>query len=454
MTEDEEIERLLLQGNQEKKTTLVDLIPPTVPFTTNAFKKADMIGPLVEKIGGRDYEWSAFLLAQKQDPNYIVRDVFLQRGQRATQGCYEGEVCSGIVIDGKGLSEANKCIEDKNKKEGTNYYVIGWIHGHGNAYHLGHSGTDFENFGIVLNSNSLNTEREVRVPLSLIETEVIKSQEDGKITFSGKSAGDALIEYGLSEAAAEKILRGNGIDFTKDNLKEKAMSLLDSLLSSTDMKCYQSNILGFSYFVIMSNKHIEPYASIGTISQRAITKTSSAKLIKSKISRVRVEDDIKVDRKGLEKEIEECVEFPYHYTSKFIGFPGAGTVYYYVGDKLVKGISKLVRGPNLVSGKGVKGKKIIVGKRAENETDDKSNVTQCVGQTKNGLWISSRVMDSILGKMQEYLKENKREPGDVMGFIKMLLDLDGTYKTPSVQDQIIESYFKERFSNGEEQDED
>lgn len=436
MSEDEDIEMILSMAKEKKEKTIDNLIPSSVPFTVSALKKAKMIGNLVKKVGGQDYEWSAFLLAEKDDTEYVVRDLILQKGQKASWGNYYdeeyGEVVNyaGIVMPGDALSEASQIIKERNEREGTNYYPIGWIHGHGDANHLGPSGTDKENFKRVINSVSLNTERVMKTPLNLIETKLIKNIEDGKITFSGKAMEDATIEYEVDEERARKFLERNG-------LEGKATALLDSLLESTEMNFFQSDIIGFSYFVIMSNKQeVEPYAAIGTLSQKAITKTSSEDLLERKITKVTVDNDIKVNSRSLEKEIKENIDFPAKYNSSY----PYGQTYVLPGTNIPVTISGLGNLVNKSKGRKFRGKK----RASKQGAIIPINITPQTNASKqkNGLWISIRAIDYMIEKMKQNVSNNEQDMQNIYGFLEMLSQVDEIIAKPALQNQVIDRFFE------------
>lgn len=308
MPEDREADDLekLLNKKVESKGKVMkpdDYLPQDILFTKGAYQKADMIGPIIKELTGRDLEWSGFMLAAKDDKEYVVRDILLEKGQDITQG--------NVVIDGEVVAKVGYTLKERNKEKGENLYVIGWIHGHGIGY-LKPSITDEENFGRVLNSVSLNTERKVDVPFNLIETDLIKKMGEGKIILRGSALEDASVVYDLTnDPLVKKILEENGINVNDENVREKALKLLSSLLDASNPSFQEPNIFGFSYFVIVNNKHEKPYAALAVNSHKVITEKKDSKLITGyNIKEVEVEKDINVEKDELVKEIKENIDLP------------------------------------------------------------------------------------------------------------------------------------------------
>ncbi|MEK6878132.1 MAG: hypothetical protein AABY22_00910, partial [Nanoarchaeota archaeon] len=157
------------------------LIPQRILFTEGAYSKADRIGPIIKRLTSRDLEWSGFMLCEKGDLDYIVRDVLIEEGQRIDGG--------NVQISGESVAKASNYLEKFNRNNGTSLYVCGWIHGHGAVY-LRPSTTDEDNFKIVINSVSLNNEQRLLVPFNLIEGDVIKEVRKGIVSYFGEAIED------------------------------------------------------------------------------------------------------------------------------------------------------------------------------------------------------------------------------------------------------------------------
>jgi hypothetical protein len=308
----DEVDKLLekLERSRVRVKTAADYIPKTVPFTQGAFKKADMIGPLVKDLTKQNLEWSAFLLAQKGDPRYLVRDIFIQKGQKIDGGHVE--------VNGEDVAAASVQIGEENRKRKKQLYAIGWIHGHG-TYELVPSSVDRKNFQLVTNSVSLNTEQKINSPLSLIEENPKFKESARAITYSGAAMEDAIITHSLPPIEnLEAILNSCGV-LLKDN--DKLDAIARRIITSTKTDYFQPNIFGFSYFVIMNNLHQEPYTGIELTSEKAITRAKYSDLIeKVGISRVNVEDDIEVDEGRLKDEIKENMDYPWSAAGKIWSF--------------------------------------------------------------------------------------------------------------------------------------
>lgn len=402
-----ELEALLEQAEvrkTQKVKTPKDFMPKVISFTEGAYRKADMIGPIIKELSGDELEWSGFMLAQKGDLNYMVRDILIQKDQDIMRG--------DIQIDGTAIAKVDAQIQARNKKNGESLYVIGWIHGHGRSA-LIPSSIDRGNFDIVLNSVSLNTEQSLSVPLKLIETSITKRQEGGKIVFSGDAIEDAIIEYNLLEdGRIAKILEEHGVNLGRADTKEKAALLLSSLLDVANMKSYQPNVFGFSYFVIMNNRHDKPYGAIGLMTEKVITSVKSAELIeKLGILKVQVENDINVSEESLKEEVRSNIKLPNPYLSGIgsiwekLGAPGSS----YVGewwDRLPGGNKADIKYPS-------------------------------AGYYQPSLWVPPK----LIGVLEQKCKENDITP-EVKGFLDML-KLVGESRSYDEQLKIIDNYFKQ-----------
>ncbi len=430
----DELEMLLEQaGNNEKKKIITpkDRIPKTIPMTEGAYKKADMIGPIIKKLSKSDYEWSAFLLAQKDDPKYIVRDIHIQKDQDITYG--------NVKLKGEDVAKASVEIQKRNKEKGTNLYVIGWIHGHGLGM-LSPSGVDKNNFKVVLNSVSLNTEQHLSVPLNLIETNVTKRKEDGKIIYSGSAVEDAVIEYALSnDKLLEKILQEQDIDPEKVNILKKGNLLLESLLDATKINYYQSNIFGFSYFVIMNNKHSKEYASIGLTAEKAITKTDSAEIVEGlEISKVHVENDIEFTEKSLKAELKSRIHIPKPTIYNIEGLNLFNKIKSGKKKKVKKGKKRV----SVVAGDYNKHQTGLLPKGSTHQQHETSNRTHYY----NVLYVGSMALKTIEDNIIKYESLGaKGKMSELKEFMNMIQEIDYVVGF-NAKEEIINSYFENKYS--------
>lgn len=398
----DELEELLQSSETGRRITPREIIPGVVPFTEGAYKKADMIGPIIKELTGRDLEWSAFMLAQQGDPNYVVRDLLLQEGQDIRFG--------NVEIKGEDVARASAKVQERNQKEGTNFYVIGWIHGHGISF-LVPSTTDRQNFETVINSVALNTEQHVLVPLRLIETEAVRKMRNGRIIQTGRAVEDAVIEYSLREdARLRSLLRRHGIEFEEGEEREKALSLLYSLLGATSIEYQQANIFGFSYFVIMNNRHEKPYAAIAWASERAITRTRRAELIEGlEIKRVAAGNDIVVSEESLEQEIRDNIDLPKKGLFSLFGTYEGGS-YWDGGYSGGRGQPYWGRGAH-----------------------------------EHAFWMSRELLRTLEGRISECEDpEDKSKMREVKSLVEMLGKVERA-RTRNAQMEIIDSYFRRNY---------
>ena len=298
-TLDNDLDALLDQEEpQQKKQSFLDLLPSKIRITEGAYDIADRIGPIVKELTSRDLEWSAVLLADKGDTEYTIRDIFLQQGQKIDHG--------NVVINGDDIAKANAAVGEANKQRNLNRYIIGWIHGHGLAA-LIPSGTDKENFITVMNSTTLNTEQRMLIPFNLIESEQKKKWNESTLTFTGEAIEDGSIEciapsvQTLEQIAQEHALQGR-------NLKP---NLIRRIIEETKLNLYQPVAVGFCYFVIMNNRHDEPYASLGILQENVFSKEKSYKLVKrGDLEIVTAENDVVISTRLLKKMVKAATGMP------------------------------------------------------------------------------------------------------------------------------------------------
>jgi hypothetical protein len=379
-----------------------------IRMTRRAFDKADRIGPLVKDLAGQDYEWSGFMLASKRDPDYVVQDILLQRGQDISHG--------NVVIDGKAVADASAEVDQINKQFGTDYYVIGWIHGHGGAW-PSPSDTDVNNFGTVLNSVSLNTEQHVMVPLELIETEPQCSVQKGTVKYHGTAVEDAEIEYAFKDKKSlEGMLRGKGL--SARNATQVATDLLVDLLSHADTKYSQALITGFAYFVIVNNSHAKPYTGIAERTEKAITKTADVKMYEHlPLKIVDVEGDTPITDAALTEEIEDAIKIPRK------GFFG--------------GLSALF------------GQDTLFGGQQHSYNVQGTQGTYPVSyDTNNPYFLSRRLFDALENRLKE-ARASGASVDQVAEFVDMLKQMDNA-RTRKEQDTIIQQYFAQQNQSAEQ----
>ncbi len=418
---------LLLKKATEKQVQKVlsaeDVLPKKILFTQEAFRKASNIGPIVEKLAENDLEWSGFMIARKGDPQFIVRDILIQKGQDIK--------FSNVKIDGKDITRASNEVDEQNKKNGTQNYVIGWIHAHGNVKLTPSPSTvDLENFNVALNSIGLNTEQGIKVPLKLIQTNIIKEIADGRLIYKGENLEDAVIEYVLSnkEYLAE-MLKSENVKFKTGQEFEKAKQLLEKLLDSSQTTFYENKAVGFAHFVIMSNNlNTAPYASYKYYEENTITKKTDSKLALPKtLEKITVEDDISFTEESLEAEIKDRIDIPkkWHYV------PAKGR-----GGKKKK--------------RGVIGRMLF--EEDYSDDDDYIHVQKYTPAKsyrsygyETALFFSQRSLDEVEAELDKYKDApNNEKYTAIKSFIDMLRYVDKSYKLAEQKD-MIEKFFSVEF---------
>ena len=321
-TEEQDLEAMLTgQKPQHQEIAEADVVPKVIKMTPKAMEKARLLGPEAARIGGGAYEWYGLLLANSDDPEFIVRDVILAPDQTVS-GAH-------VQVDGVKVAKAMQEIKELNTKRGTNYCVVGWIHNHAN-FHTFHSGTDVDNFKTVLNSVSLNTESAVSAELSLIESKPDQALLEDRIKITGDRMLDGSVEYSIKdEAAALALLEKYGVKPEMVDGKV-AIKMLNDLLGVTKVAIKEPKIIGFAYSIVVNNAGDLPYSEIAVLEEFPISKKKIHKTPEEiPVQIVEVADDITFTKEEVEKEIKDKLKFPsYGFISKFLGRGRGGKTVY------------------------------------------------------------------------------------------------------------------------------
>ncbi|MDO8556372.1 MAG: hypothetical protein Q7R96_04340 [Nanoarchaeota archaeon] len=412
MNDNKDLQELLLRAEGKQEAVRPEELVPSLKFTRGAYEKAELIGPIIEGLTKRHLEWSAFLLAEKGDPDCIVRDVFIQRDQEIRYG--------NVMISGEAIVQASNEVQTLNKAQGNQRYIIGWIHGHGLAANRP-SIPDRETFDKVLNSVSLNTERSIVTPLQLIETEVQRSIENNVLRYKGSALEDAVVTYEVREREVFRRLLGDK-QATNGDLQKKSLELMSKVLGASTMKVYQPEIFGFAYFVIMNNKQETPYAAMNMILENIITRNKTTELFDDEdIEQVVVPNDIVVDERDIRAEIKDKIK---------LDFP-----------KVV--VSKIKKG------KQVFGKNVTSTTTAPVETlmqdmlpKGSKPVPTTVQPSQLELHLDRPAMEAILQECAFYERHNQADVAAILDFMEALWMMQ---HNKVLATSIIQKYFRERF---------
>lgn len=305
---DKDLERMLTGACTEERIVYKNenLVPKTIKISPNIKKKALLLGPLVEEVGGRPYEWYGFLLAYATDPDYVIRDIILARDQH-------------VIIDPKlrvrvEETKASKTlleIRKRNEERGTNYHVVGWIHNHGNLG-VGHSPIDDVNILRVFNTVWLNTKIATHLPLKLIKSQPQQTIEDSRVVMRGDNLDDAVLEYNLPEPEKiEAILKRYGVNVPEDADKASiARGIFNDLMLASELKVKEPAKIAFCYSVVVNNKGVEPYGEVAILKRGIISNEERLYGKKISLEVVDVENDIEVVRQDLVDEINATIIFP------------------------------------------------------------------------------------------------------------------------------------------------
>lgn len=250
---------------------------------------------MVKDVAGDSHEWFSFLLASKCDSTYTVRDLLIVDGTKAEMG--------HVAVEGEHVAKAAAEVRKMNEKNGTDLYVIGWLHSHGGGTPF-HSTEDAGNFVKVLNSVSLNTEHPVYEELKLIESEVHRELAGGHVIISGQEADDARITFALPETPQLAAL------LTKYGMHKvpPPEAFVAEMLDIMPMRTEEAIMVGFGYSIVVNDKKDTPYAEIGTVRTKTITgkKDTTTRRTKLKL----VPGDLKIDRDELKAMVKARIEFP------------------------------------------------------------------------------------------------------------------------------------------------
>ncbi|MFH1637993.1 MAG: hypothetical protein ABIB71_06215 [Candidatus Woesearchaeota archaeon] len=299
-TEDEELDMLLKQEN--KADSVEALLPQNIKITEKALEKAQRYGPLLKDLSGSANEWFGFLVAEKGDEQYIVRDIILAKGQDV-----QGGFCNA---DGEKIAAANVEMRELATKRGKQYYMIGRIHNHAD-FGTFHSGTDDDTIDTVVESVSLNTEKITYKPFNLIETSVEQVIEGDKVVMKGRGEGDCRLEYKLpKKEELEAMLKQNGINLEEGKASETMLKVLDGILKTSRPDIFEPKTVGFCYSIVVNNAGSTPYAEIGVVEEDVLSKKKKIyDKDKIMVEAMKVKDDIKFTDDELKKEIEDKVRY-------------------------------------------------------------------------------------------------------------------------------------------------
>ena len=267
-------------------------VPEKIKFTKGALDKAFAIGKIIDEITFGNYEWHGFMLAKKDDPSYIVRDIFIAKG---------AEIAPGRTnLDAQALTNAAEGVAEMNKEKGTDYNIIGVIHSHGSDP-VGHSRLDDEAFVHVINSYCGATQQYFRRPVQLIEGQKESIVEDGKVVLKGSNLEDAVLRFHPpTEEELKEILTSEGI-IIPEKIKDIRQVALEVLLQS-EMGVEQTVSAGFAYSVVVNLKK-ETYAEVGLREFGITTGQERIRAIKDvDVETVKVEDDVTYDENNLRDE--------------------------------------------------------------------------------------------------------------------------------------------------------
>ncbi len=319
--EDDEELLALLQGDMKREEKLIQervFIPSTLPITRNTLEKAYEICRAVHTIDGKANEWFSFLLAQKNDPCYVVRDLLLVKGTHAGHAY--------VAVSGENHARANLEVVKLNEELDRDYYIIGWLHSHAD-FQPNHSQTDNENFEQLLNTLYLNTQQRERIPLNIVESAPSWELKEGKIRITGQDTVDGYLEYTIpNPERLEQLLeqygfgKKNGFSFGKKRASEEEVQRLwREVVELCDLKTYEPLIRGFGYSIVVNEKKDTPYAEIGIVEEKGITGIGKKTIIRQTISLevVDVEDDVEFTTQAMQELVRERIVFPPKYVAKF-----------------------------------------------------------------------------------------------------------------------------------------
>ncbi len=299
---DEEIRKLLLGEDSASKQEPLPL-PEKVPITAGTLEKAQTICEVVRSLTGQAYEWFSFLLASRADPDYVVRDLLLVEGTKATIGHVE--------VDGVQHARVSNEVQKINQESGKDYYVIGWMHSHGDGP-LRPSQTDDQNFVQLLNSIRFNTDLRVPTALPLIESALTREVRDGSIIVTGENVEDAIIRYAIpDETRFAALLEKYGLVKRKEVQALPQEEFFLDLVQALDMKTEEPHLIGFGYSIIVNEKRATPYAEIGLVEEKIISQPGK-RFLKRQVTSLdirTIDDDINVELEEIRKLVKQRIRF-------------------------------------------------------------------------------------------------------------------------------------------------
>lgn len=297
MTSD--IDRLLARAMRKKQEQVQDVIPKEIKIAKNArLKSSPTLGKIVAEEGGSPYEWYSLMVARKNDPEYIVRDIVLPANQDVSGG--------HVQVNGAEILKVNERL-----RSSTDLYVVGWMHNHA-EFSTFHSGTDKANMELVLNSVSLNTEKSVHKNFELFLSKPEFKLEHGRLSVAGKELEDVVLEYSLKHPEKiEEMLQRFGIQLNGRLAPEVALELLKELLSASELETKEPRIAGFAFSIVVNNEDSTPYTEIAVIEEDMLTKKKRTyNKERVPLTVVEVPDDITIDMNALRKEVKANINLP------------------------------------------------------------------------------------------------------------------------------------------------
>ncbi|MBI4918514.1 Mov34/MPN/PAD-1 family protein [archaeon] len=288
----------------EEKVQIADKprkIPETIKMTKGVMDKINTLCNVVDELTYVSSEWHAFLLANRDDPTALIKDIYIAEGAEVGPGetVLEPEVLSRV---------SEKDIKEYNKINKKDYVIVGVVHSHGNT-NVFHSGTDDRNFDNIINAYSGGTKAYSREKIDLIEGELKKEVKDGEIIFSGSALEDAIIKYVLpAKGELQKILETHNIKGT-EKIKDVSKALT-AILSEVKLETEQTKSTGFAYSIVVNSHGETPYAETGIREFKTLTGEARIKKIKGvKVETVAVKDDITFSEEELLEEAANKFEF-------------------------------------------------------------------------------------------------------------------------------------------------
>jgi len=191
----------ILENNSKEKT---DELFSELRITDYAYKKIKAYASLACIIANASIECGGYLVAPKEDHDYIVKDVYLSKDQKVTGVEY--------VVD----SEPDMDFLKEIKNDG--YKVLGWWHSHGSMNPF-HSGTDDDTFkSIYYNIFPYNKKELSRETIPL-------SGDSFKIEHQTDKTGNNYILFKSNNFLEDIIEMRVGNNFNLNDIKVKGIKI-------------------------------------------------------------------------------------------------------------------------------------------------------------------------------------------------------------------------------------